>query len=402
MTLRLRAALSLLLVLLALVSSQISASYVLFGLLAAGWLALSAREGLVERLASPLTALAGVFALLVLASAAFSRDPARSLKALPGLSLFLLLPIAMDSIESFAKARAVVLALAASGAAQALAGFWQYSRGGDDIQSRIQGSLSHTMTFSGLIMVSGCLFLGFLLEERGRRRLLGLLCVVPFAALLLSFTRNAYVGTLLAIAAYLALRRPRWLLLLVPVLLLAFLLVPPGVQDRIVSVVDLQDETNRDRIAMVRAGGRMIADHPIFGVGPEMVKPYYTLYRDEDAPRWRVPHLHNNALQIAAASGLFAAAVYGALLVLFFARTMSLILRETRPERAALWAGAFLSVAALTVAGFFEYNFGDTEVLLATLLVMAVPFSRGAALSTSDRPVGDGARVRNPFEDREN
>ena len=33
---------------------------------------------------------------------------------------------------------------------------------------------------------------------------------------------------------------------------------------------------------------------------------------------------------------------------------------------------------AITIAGFFEYNFGDTEVEMATLLVFALPFSRAA------------------------
>jgi hypothetical protein len=34
-----------------------------------------------------------------------------------------------------------------------------------------------------------------------------------------------------------------------------------------------------------------------------------------------------------------------------------------------------LAGAALTAFGFFEYNFGDTEVEIATLLVFALPFS---------------------------
>ena len=89
-----------------------------------------------------------------------------------------------------------------------------------------------------------------------------------------------------------------------------------------------------------------------------------------------MPHLHNNTLQIAAANGLFAAAAYLALMALFFARTVRLLRRETRPDRAALLAGALLAGTALFVAGFFEYNFGDTEVEMATLLVFAVPFSK--------------------------
>ena len=64
-------------------------------------------------------------------------------------------------------------------------------------------------------------------------------------------------------------------------------------------------------------------------------------------------------------------------------RTVRLLRREARPDRAALLAGALLAGTALFVAGFFEYNFGDTEVEMATLLVLAVPFSRAVAPAPS-------------------
>ena len=129
---------------------------------------------------------------------------------------------------------------------------------------------------------------------------------------------------------------------------------------------------------MVHAGARMVRDYPIFGLGPEMVKPYYPLYRDPDAPRWTVPHLHNNVVQIAASSGVFAAGVYVAWITLFLARAVFLVRRAREPDRRAIWAGALIAGTALCVAGLFEYNFGDTEVEMATLLVLALPFSRAA------------------------
>jgi O-antigen ligase len=130
---------------------------------------------------------------------------------------------------------------------------------------------------------------------------------------------------------------------------------------------------------MVHAGARMIGDFPLFGLGPEMVKRYYPLYRDADAPRWRVPHLHNNALQFAAASGLPAAAAYLALALGILVHTARRLTRERRPEVAVLLAGALLASAGLFAAGFFEYNFGDTEVEMATLIVWAIPFSSATA-----------------------
>jgi len=384
-----RKALFPLLVAFVLLSSQISIGYVLFVSLGAGWLATGWRRESVRRaLAHPLTALAGAFALLVILSVVFSLDPRASVRALPGLSLLLLVPITIDLVDSLRRARTVLLATAASGTAMALLGLAQLARGGSDLENRIHGNLSHYMTLSGLTLLAGCIFLAFLFEGRGRERWLGAAAAIPFSAMVFTLTRGAYVAAVAAVTAYLVLRRPRGLLLVAPVLVAVFLLLPPDVRHRVASIADPTDRTNRDRIAMARAGGRMIADRPVFGVGPELVKPYYTLYRDPDAPRWRVPHLHDNVIQIAAASGVFAAAAYLALLGLFFARVAAL-LRVRRGRNADLTpaadqthrdlvaAAAFLSVAAVSVAGLFEYNFGDKEVLMATLPLLALPFSRG-------------------------
>ena len=366
-----------LLLLFALLVSQISPAYIVFGILAVLWAAAMGRaRRWAPSLSSPLTALAGFHALFIALSTFFSRDPAASVRHLAGISLLLLLPITMDVADRPSRARALFLALGANAVILSAIGFWQFVHGGDDLENRIMGPLSHWMTFSGLTMIAGCLLLGFALEERGSRRWPGLVAAVPLAAMLLTFTRSAYVGTLAAAALYLAVRKPRGLLLFVPALIVTFLLLPPPIRARVASIASLEDRTNRDRIAMVHAGARMFRESPLFGIGPEMVKRYYTLYRDADAPQWEVPHLHNNTLQIAAASGLFAAAAYLALMALFFARTIVLLRRETRPDRAALLAGALLAGTALFVAGFFEYNFGDTEVEMATLLVLAIPFSR--------------------------
>jgi O-antigen ligase len=364
----------------ALLTPVISAAYAVFALLVVAWVASLVRERRVPAsLRSPFVLLAAALGLLTAASAVFSRDPAVSLRHLGGLSLLLLVPIAMDLIDDLKAARAVIVALAVSGTALALMGVWQYLHGGDDLENRIRGTLSHYMTFAGLATVAGGLLLGLALEARGRWRAAGLVCVVPLVAVLLTFTRGAYVGILAALLLYAAVRRPKAFLVLAPALVAVFLLAPADIRERIRSIGDLSDRTNRDRIAMARAGLRIVKDYPVLGLGPEMVKPYYPLYRDPDAPRWTVPHLHNNFLQTAAASGLFAVAVYAAWIALFLARAVFLLRREARPERRAIWAGALLAGTALCVAGLFEYNFGDTEVEMATLLVFALPFSRAAS-----------------------
>jgi O-antigen ligase len=194
----------------------------------------------------------------------------------------------------------------------------------------------------------------------------------------LTFTRNAYVGVAVALLLYAAVRRPGLLPAVAIALLAIYLASPPSIRERIRSTADLSDPTNRDRLAMARAGLRMVRDRPVFGVGPDMVQPYYPLYRDAGATRWNVPHLHDNVVQIAAANGLFAAAAYLAIVGVFLARVVALVRRRDRPDLAAIWAGALIAGAAITVAGLFEYNFGDTEVEMATLIVFALPFSKAA------------------------
>ena len=368
-----------LLLLFAVLTPVISAAYAVFGLLAVSWIvSLVVERRFPNSLRSPFALLAGALALLTAASAVFSRDPAVSVRHLGGLTLLLLVPIAMDLVEDLPAARRVVLALAVSGTALALLGIWQFLQGADDLSHRIRGTLSHYMTFSGLASVAAGLLLGLALEGRGRWRVAGLVSVIPLVAILFTFTRGTYVGILAALLLYAAVRRPKFLLFLGPALVVVFLLAPSGIRERIRSIGDLSDRTNRDRVAMVRAGARIVRDYPVFGLGPEMVKPYYPLYRDPDAPRWTVPHLHNNVVQIAAASGVFAAGAYVAWIALFLARAVFLVRREREPDRRAIWAGALLAGTALCVAGLFEYNFGDTEVEMATLLVLALPFSRAA------------------------
>lgn len=364
-----------LLVLFAFLTPYIAPAYNVFGLLALLWLTTAVRERRGRAFRSAPAAFAGLFAVFVALSTAFSRDPSLSVRHLAGVSLLLLLPISTDLLESPGQARGVCLAIGASGIVISLAGFWQFAHGGDDLEHRITANLSHYMTFSGLAMVAGCLLLGFAFEARARWRVAGFTAVVPLAAVLLTFTRNAYVGIVAALVAYLALRRPRGLLLLPPALVLLFWLLPAPVRARVRSIGDLEDPSNRDRVSMVRAGGRMVRDFPLLGLGPEMVKRYYVLYREPDAARWRVPHLHDNVLQLAAASGVFAALAYLALAMSVLARTARRLRRERRPDRAALLAAVWLASVALFVAGFFEYNFGDTEIEMATLVIWAIPFS---------------------------
>jgi O-antigen ligase len=112
-----------------------------------------------------------------------------------------------------------------------------------------------------------------------------------------------------------------------------------------------------------------------------MVPRVYGSYRWPEAPNPRTAHLHDNALQIAAERGIPCLAWW----LWLVAAAMGHAWREIRRCRAEAPGGrpdpcwvaraALAILGAVMVAGLFEYNFGDSEILMFTLLVAALPFS---------------------------
>jgi len=162
------------------------------------------------------------------------------------------------------------------------------------------------------------------------------------------------------------------LIALLPVLAIVALIVAPGVVvTRVYSIFDLSDASNRDRMAMARAGVAMINDDPLTGVGPDMVPHVYAEYRTDDAVDVQVAHLHNVPLHIAAERGIPALLLW----VWFVAVAARDLLRMVRRERSSLAAAGLAAIAAMVTAGFFEYNFGDSEFLILLLALITLPFA---------------------------
>ena len=86
-------------------------------------------------------------------------------------------------------------------------------------------------------------------------------------ALVLTFTRSAWVGTCVAVALLFSLKDFRLLAAIPVVAALVVALAPPQITSRVYSMFDLQDPTSRDRVAMLREGVAMIEAHPLTASG---------------------------------------------------------------------------------------------------------------------------------------
>ena len=382
----------------------------------------------------PIDAPVLAFGVWTLLSASFSPNPGASHENAKKLVLFTVTYLAASSMRAREDRERVLDAVLLGGLT--LCGFALlqfYFLGFDTLDNRPRGFLGHYMTASGLAMgvlvlgiarlsvrsvpfrrpsapdvralaVIAALLAGLTLSKRAglfpveaerlvvaavavaaatlallrngwpgpsARSLLGLLaCFLCAWSLVLSRTRNAWLGTLAGLCTIAALRAPRALLLLPAGLGALLVLRPPQLIDRLT----LRDASSVDRYYMWQAGIDMVLDKPVFGQGPGMVRALYPRYRWPEAPNPVAPHLHDNFIQIAAERGLLCLGFYLWLLFVLL-RDAWRAARDALSDTRERGVPALAVIVALIVAGAFEYNFGDSEVLMFTLLVAALPYS---------------------------
>ena len=315
---------------------------------------------------------------MTIVSAALSPDPRTSLIDCKQLVLFLIVPLVYRFVTGN-RPHTLLTVVVTCAAISAVFGIVQYGiLHYDNLGQRPQGTLGHWMTYSGLLMVVIGVAIARVIFGNSDRTWAALVLPALGVAVALTFTRGAAVGACAAVALLFALKDFR-LFAILPVLAAIFIAVAPGqIAKRYASMFNMNDPTVRDRYTMLRIGERMIRAHPLTGVGPNMVQRLYVDYKGSDSlvgPDGVThinPHLHNDFLQIAAERGLPALALW-----LWFVAALlrDLWKRFQSGERLQreLAATAMATVVALLTAGLFEYNFGDSEVLMLFLTIVTLP-----------------------------
>jgi putative inorganic carbon (HCO3(-)) transporter len=381
-----RAAFITLLLFVASLQISIAAAQIFFGVSGLLWLALvlSRREHIdVPPMFWPLAAYAGY----TLVATIFSIDPQVSIRDDKQLLLFAIVPIAYRLLPG-RHALTAVDVLITVGALSAAIGIVQFGiLKFDDLGQRPRGALGLYMTYSGQLMLVACIAAARIMFRKQDRVWPMLVLPALLAALATTLSRNAWVGACVGIGLLFLVRDFRLFAIVPVVAALFFAFAPSKISDRLWSIFETKDKyqqtetteasvhSNRDRVAMIRSGIRIVKDRPLTGVGPDMLIQVYPVYRDSDAVNQLNPHLHNVPLQIAAERGLPALAIW-----LWFIVTLIRDFLRFRKRDAFLPNAGIACVAAMLAAGMFEHNFGDSEFLMLFLLLVTLPY---AALRTT-------------------
>ena len=315
------------------------------------------------------------YAAATLVSAALSPDPRTSLIDCKQLVLFLIVPLVYRFVNG-PRAYTLLSVVVTCAAISAVFGIVQYGiLHYDNLGQRPQGTLGHWMTYSGLLMIVIGVAIARVIFGASGRTWAALVLPALGVAIALTFTRSAAVGACAAIALLFSLKDFR-LFAILPILAAIFIAIAPGqIARRYQSMFNMNDPTVRDRYTMLRIGERMIQAHPLTGVGPNMVQRLYVDYKGGDSlvgPDGVThinPHLHNDFLQIAAERGLPALALW----LWFIAALVRDLWKRFAAGQRELAASAIATVVALLTAGLFEYNFGDSEMLMLFLTIVTLP-----------------------------
>ena len=326
------------------------------------------------------------FAALVLVSA-FALDPAGSFpRVTKGLMPALIGLAALHAGSRADGRRSLAVYLAAAGLVAA-AGLGTWVAEGASYAWRARGLSHHYMTFGGQLLLELPVAMAVALTARSARWRwgAGAVALLTFVSLATTFTRSAWMGAFVSGLVVLAGVWPWGLALLALGGVAAWFGAQGEWRDRLHSMVNPSAGYNGERLLMWGAGWRMFQADPLTGVGLQDLHAVYPAYRSPLATE-EIGHLHNTYVQIAATMGLAGLAafawLYGSLLRtasagLAWGRGLPARIRS-EGEGAGLRLGVTAALAGFLVAGIFEWNFGDEELLYHLYVLVGLAWASRA------------------------
>jgi O-antigen ligase len=234
---------------------------------------------------------------------------------------------------------------------------------------RVSGFSRHFLTYVEQMQILGLFVFGFFLAASPPRRFASklLLFALFSVALVLTASRAVIASYLLALVltSLLVASRRVALITLVVALGMGGLAASVLLSTRTSSAISFGDDSSSRRIGYMKAGLRLIPQHPLLGVGMDAHKQHW---HEWGFPGEYITHTHSTPIQLAMERGLPALGCYVWLM-------MALgwwLWRSYKDANNALALGALAALLGFSISSLVNYNFGDSEVVLLLLFLVAL------------------------------
>ncbi len=250
---------------------------------------------------------------------------------------------------------------------------------------RAVGFYNHPLTYAEVLLLAWPLLLAGALFTTGRqRRFWGAGALAVLGAVLASGSRGVWLSLAAAVALWALVKRQKRLMAVMALLLAlgaAAAAASPFLRNRLLGLVHLrQDSNSLVRLGLWDRSLRLMAEHPLLGVGPGNVH----IRPDElrwggSRPDMDWTEVHHIFFQMGVERGVLGLAAYVALLI-------ALGRMFWRASGAGWSSGLWVGFTGLVLAGLTESWSHDSEVVMCLLFLAGCASALSRAPSRGDRP----------------
>jgi O-antigen ligase len=246
--------------------------------------------------------------------------------------------------------------------------------------TRARGFFYTPMTFGAVVMF-GLLAASILIQrEDAPRKFWGASALLQTVALLVSSSRNSWVGFASMLPLALGKRKKAWLIAGIGVLGVAGLVMAtPVLRSRVLSFGNVNTDPSSStgaRIFLWKDAWAQFQERPVFGWGPNTFRQNVER-RHPEVPLLSTKHAHNSYLHTLAETGLVG-------LLGMLASLGWIAWRNLRSADPYLRRVALATLGAFFVSGFFEANFLDSEVIINLFFWQALAWGAANKATVSD------------------
>lgn len=199
--------------------------------------------------------------------------------------------------------------------------------------------------------------------------------LLEISCLVLTWSRGAWLGIIIAGAFTLFLVSKRWLVagvLSLPIAAAGVTCLGGNVISRFTSILNFSDSSTSYRINIWKSSLKMIGDRLLYGVGVgesafNTVFPYYAASGITSAF-----HSHSLYLQITAETGIFSLIIFLTIVFIFVQKALSFAKKALSRRNRAFALGIFCSVTAFLLQGFTDHVWYNNRIYLLFWLVMGL------------------------------